>query len=171
MSLRPFNAVEFDVLWRAVARADPTVAVGRLDPELLRERVATSGEVTERELLLAIEAEDRLIGSIQGYRDGFPEGVFDLGIDLFDEKDRGRGHGTAAVRALVTRLFDDEGARRLQAGTAAGNVAMQTVLKRTGFRQEGILRRFYPSDDGRGIDCVMYGMTKDDCEEVKTRWT
>jgi RimJ/RimL family protein N-acetyltransferase len=170
MSLRPFDPEEFDVLWRAVAGADPTVAVGRLDHDLLRARVETSGELTERELLLAIEAEDRLIGSIQGYREGFPDGVFDIGIDLFDEDDRGKGHGTAAVKALVVRLFAVEGARRLQAGTAAGNVAMKTVLERTGFRHEGILRRFYPSQDGRGVDCVMYGMTNDDYEEVTTRW-
>lgn len=171
MHLRPFEPAEFDVLWRAVAGADPTVAVGKMDPELLRARVETSGQVTERELLLAIEADGRLIGSIQGYRDALPNGVFGLGIELFEERDRGKGHGTAAVKELVARLFDLEGARRIEAGTADDNAAMRAVLVRRGFQQEGILRRWYPSEDGRGVDCVMYGMTKDDYEDVKTRWT
>lgn len=144
MSLRPFEPTEFDALWRAVAGADPTVAVGKMDPELLRARVETSGNMTERELLLAIEADGRLIGSIQGYRDALPDGVFALGIEVFEERGRGKGYGAAAVKELVARL---------------------------GFRQEGILRRWYPSEDGRGVDCVMYGMTKDDYEDVKTRWT
>ncbi len=50
------------------------------------------------------------------------------------------------------------------------NAVMRTVLERVGFRQEGILRRWYPSVDGRGIDRVMYGMTRDDYEDVKPRW-
>jgi RimJ/RimL family protein N-acetyltransferase len=171
MSLRPFAPDEFDMLWRAVVGADPTAAVGRMDPDRLRERVEASGQVTERELLLAIEADGRLIGSIQGYRDGLPEGVFGLGIELFQERDRGKGHGTAAVKMLVTRLFDGEGARRVEAGMADLNAAMRAVLERVGFKQEGILRRVYPSDDGRGVDCVMYGMTRDDYEDVRTTWT
>ena len=118
MSLRPFQPTEFDVFWHAVAGSDPTVAVGKMDPELLRARVATSGQMTERELLLAIQVDGRLIGSIQGYRDALPDGVFGLGIELFDEGDRGMGHGTAAVKELAARLFDHEGARRIEAGTA-----------------------------------------------------
>ena len=171
MTLRPFDPTEFDALWSAVARADPTVAVGKGDPDVLRARVGTSGQLTERELLLAIEADGRLIGSIQGYRDGLPDGVFALGLELFDERDRGKGHGTAAVKELVARLFELEGTRRVDAGTADDNAAMRVVLERLGFRQEGILRRWYPWEDGPGVDCVMYGMTKDDYEEVKTRWT
>ncbi len=90
IALRPFAAPEFDALWAAVSGADPTVAVGAMDPELLRERVATSGQLTKRELLLAIDADGRLVGSIQGYRDGLPEGVFGIGIELFDAVTEGR---------------------------------------------------------------------------------
>ena len=168
MSLRPFLPDEFDVFWRAVSSRDPTVAVGSMDPDRLRERVEASGRLTERELLLAIETNGRLIGSIQGYRDGLPDGVFGLGIDLFDERDRGKGHGTAAAKTLVARLFDAEGARRVEAGTAMDNVAMRAVFERLGFKQEGILRRWYPSQDGKGVDSVVYGMTRDDYEEVRT---
>lgn len=171
MRLRPFVASEFDVLWSAVAGADPTVAVGSIDPEQLRARVAASGQVTQRELLLAIEVENRLVGSIQGFREGLPEGVFGLGIELFDEGDRRKGSGTRAVKVLLTLLFENEGARRVEAGTAVDNEGMRRVLERVGFRQEGILRRWYPSDDDEGIDCVIYGMTRDDYEDVKTRWT
>ena len=170
-TLRPFAPEEFDALWSAVVWADPTVAVGAMDPELLRGRIATSGQVTDRELLLAIEADGRLVGSIQGYREGLPDGVFGIGIELFEEADRGKGYGTTAVRALAIRLFETGGARRLEAGTADENLAMRALLERLGFVQEGILRRWYPSDDGEGIDCVMYGMTRDDYEDVKTRWT
>jgi aminoglycoside 6'-N-acetyltransferase len=171
MSLRPFEPDEFDVLWRAVVRSDPTAALGKVDRDVLRERVANSGRVTERELLLAIEADGRLIGSMQGYRNGLPDAVFGLGIQIFEERDRGKGHGTAAAKGLVTRLFDREGARRVEAGTAVDNAAMRAVLERVGFKQEGILRSWYPSQDGRGVDSVVYGMTRDDFAGVRATWT
>jgi RimJ/RimL family protein N-acetyltransferase len=170
VTLRPFTPDEFDTFWAAVADPDPSVAVGAMDPVVLRGRVATSGQLTERELLLAIEAGDRLIGSIQGYRTNLPDGVFGVGIQLFDGGDRGKGYGTAAVKALAVWLFEGFGARRLEAGTAADNAAMRAVLERVGFVQEGILRRWYPSADGLGVDCVQYGMTRDDYDEVKSTW-
>lgn len=150
------------MLWGAVSGADPTVAVGKPDADGLRTRVEASGRLTERELLLAVEAERRLIGSIQAYRKGVPAGVFELGIELFEERDRGHGFGAEAIALFVEHLFDSQGARRVEAGTADDNIAMRAVLQRVGFRQEGILRRFYPSDDDRGIDCAMYGMTRED---------
>lgn len=169
--LRPFDLGEFDVFWGAVSGADPTVAIGNPNADGLRTRVETSGTLAERELLLAVEADRRLIGSIQAYREGTPAGVFELGIELFDEGDRGRGFGAEAVKLLLAYLFDSQGARRVEAGTADDNGAMRAALQGMGFREEGIRRRFYPSSDDRGVDCVMYGMTREDYQDVKTRWT
>ena len=169
--LRSFEPHEFEAVVRSVADAAPTVAVGDVDVEDLRNRLETSGELTDRELLLAIVSDGRLLGSIQAYRDGLPAGVFGLGIELFDGSDRGKGYGTEAVALLTAHLFDAIGARRVEAGTADDNAPMRGVLARLGFRQEGVLRGWYPSDDGAGVDCVMYGMTVDDYEEAKTTWT
>jgi RimJ/RimL family protein N-acetyltransferase len=169
--LRPFASDEFDAVVRSVVGAEPTVAVGDANVDDLRARLEASGQLTERELLMGIASNGRLLGSIQAYRDGLPAGVFGLGIELFDEVDRGRGYGAEAVALLTAHLFEREGARRVEAGTAQDNVAMRRVLSRLGFRQEGVLRGWYPSDDGAGVDCVMYGMTTDDFEEAKTTWT
>ena len=169
--LRAFHAEEFELLWKAVWGADPTVAVGNPDADGLRARMASSGQMTDRELLMAVDVEGTLRGSIQAYRDGVPPGVFELGIDLFQAADRNKGYGTEAVRLLTAHLFDAEGARRIEAGTAFDNAPMRAVLARLGFQQEGVRRRFYPSEDGAGVDCVVYGMTKDDFEDVRNRWT
>ncbi|HEX9123652.1 MAG TPA: GNAT family protein [Actinomycetota bacterium] len=171
VTLRSFRPNEFDVLWRAVRSAEPTVAVGRVVMDELRERVASSGQMTDREILFAIEADERLVGSIQAYRDQLPIGVFGIGIDVFDPADRGKGVGREAVALLVSHLFAMEAARRIEAGTASDNAPMRRVLEHLGFVQEGILRRWYPSDDGEGTDCVMYGMTKNDWEYAKHTWT
>jgi RimJ/RimL family protein N-acetyltransferase len=61
-------------------------------------------------------------------------------------------------------------ARRVEAGTAIDNLAMRRVLERLGLVEEGILRSWYPSEDG-GVDCVMYGMTRTDYQNQEDRWT
>ena len=96
-------------------------------------------------------------------RDALPPGVFELGIELYDPTDRGRGYGTAAVAGIVERLFADEGAARVQASTALDNVAMRRALERAGFALEGTLRGFMPAAEGRD-DYALYALTREDWE-------
>jgi [ribosomal protein S5]-alanine N-acetyltransferase len=95
----------------------------------------------------------------------FPPGVFEVGIELYADEDRGRGYGAAAVRQIVDRLFAREGAERVQASTAADNAAMRRVLEKLGFVYEGTLRDFMPAGEGRE-DYVMYAVTRRDWEGV-----
>jgi len=135
------------------------------DPEAIRpgirQRVAHSGEFNAGEILLGIEADGRLVGEIQGRcpETASPPGVFELGIGLFDPQDRGRGIGTKAVALMTKRLFDEEGAHRVQAGTDLQNVAMRAVLERLGFGLEGVMRDFMPMDDGPH-DYALYAVTR-----------
>ena len=92
---------------------------------------------------------------------GLPPGVVELGIDLFDEADRGRGIGRERVGALTTRLFEAGEAHRVQLSTDVDNAAMRRVAERLGFRFEGVMRGFMPSADGPR-DYAMYGMTEAD---------
>jgi len=65
------------------------------------------------------------------------------------------------VRQLTDRLFAREGAERVQASTAADNVAMRRVLEKLGFGYEGTLRGFMPGAEGRD-DYVMYAVIRGD---------
>ena len=138
----------------------------------IRQRVAHSGEFHAGEILLGIEADGRLVGEIQGRcpETASPPGVFELGIGLFDLEDRGRGVGTRAVALMTKRLFDDEGAHRVQAGTDLRNVAMRAVLEHLGFALEGVMRDFMPMDDGPH-DYALYAITGPDYLKVKSQWT
>lgn len=176
--LRRLRDSEVETLLRArIAQAGTMGQPGNApDPEVarpaLRERVAHSGSYHAGEILLAIEADGRLVGEIQARcpEHGLPPGVFELGIGLFDVGDRGRGIGTQAVRQMTKRLFDDEGAHRVQAGTDLDNTAMRAVLERLGFVFEGVMRGFMPMDDGPH-DYAMYAMIRADYQEMKTSWT
>jgi aminoglycoside 6'-N-acetyltransferase len=166
--LRPLRPGEFDVVWRGRTTSSDAAAVA-FDREEIRRRVELSGEMTDWGLLLGIESEGRLVGEVQGYRTQMP-GVFGIGIVLYERADRGRGRGGDAVRAITRHLFEEEGARRVEGGTTPDNAPMRRIFHGLGFLEEGTLRRFLPGNDGKGVDCVMYGMTRDDYGKASAEW-
>ena len=138
----------------------------------LRERIRRSGHFEDGELMLAIEERGRLVGEVQARQPehGLPPGVFELGISVFDERDRGRGIGRRAVAAITRRLFSEEGAHRVQLTTDVDNAPMRGAAERLGFVHEGVLRSFMPSPEGPR-DYAIYAMTRDDWERERGRWT
>lgn len=176
--LRRLRESEVDTLVQV--RVDEAGTMGQPgpapDPDAIRpgmrQRVAHSGEFYAGEILLGIEADGRLVGEIQGRcpETASPPGVFELGIGLFDTRDRGHGIGRKAVALMTERLFEEEGAHRVQAGTDLQNHAMRGVLARLGFGFEGVMRDFMPMEDGPH-DYALYAITRHDYQEMKSRWT
>lgn len=127
-----------------------------------RERIERSGERAGWEIMLAIEAEGRLVGDVQGRcpRFAMPPGVWELGIEVWDEADRGRGLGTQSVALLSAYLFEHEDAIRVQATTDVDNAPMRGALERLGFAFEGVLHGYMPDLAGPPRHYAMYGLTE-----------
>jgi RimJ/RimL family protein N-acetyltransferase len=152
--LRPLRADEFESLSQAPGRVAP-------DDEWLRRRIERSGRLIDGWLDLGIEAGARLVGDIGARQPSgaLPPGVFELGLSIFLEEDRGQGYGREAVELLTRHLFEEHGAGRVQVTTAVGNAAMRRVLERLGFVYEGTLRAYMPADGSRE-DYVLYALTR-----------
>ena len=164
VTLRPFRADEFDVVWEArKLRESPTSPITPGAKRSIQRQIERSGRLYDGFLKLAIDVDGRLVGEIDARcpPNAFPPGVFEVGIELYADEDRGRGSGGEAVRQIVDRLFCHEGAGRVQASTAANNTAMRRVLGKLGVVYEGTLRGFMPAGDGRE-DYVMYAVTRAD---------
>lgn len=172
--LRKLREADLGALVRARVEEAESMAFpampGRELESRMRERVAHSGEFHAGEILMGIESDGRLVGEIQARqpRDGLPQGVFELGIGIFDGSDRGKGAGSEAVKQMVDQLFAEQGAHRVQATTDVDNAPMRHVLERLGFVFEGILREFMPSKSGPR-DYALYSITSADLE--RTTWT
>ncbi len=91
-----------------------------------------------------------------------PPGVFEIGIELYDEADRGKGYGGEAVRLITHHLFADHEAERVQASTDVTNAAMRRALERAGYSEEGVMRWFRDGGNGSRDDYVLYAVTKPD---------
>jgi RimJ/RimL family protein N-acetyltransferase len=155
--VRPIRPDEVEVLMEAED------GVVDRDSVAFQRRMQHSGELVDGWLDLAIEAEGRLVGDVGARqpRGAFPPGVFEVGITVFDLRDRGKGYGAEAIRLVTRHLFESLGAERVQATTDVDNHAMRRVLEKLGFVNEGTLRSFMPSASGRA-DYTMYAVTRSD---------
>ena len=168
VTLRALRADEFDLMHEAHHRLSPFDPPDPMKDQRLRERIARSGELVDGMLDLGIEVDGRLIGDV-GARSGrsvMPPGVFEFGIEIYEDADRGQGYGAEATSLLTGLLFDLFGAERVQASTALTNTAMRRVLERLGYREEGTLRGFMPAEDGGRDDYAMYAVTRADWSTI-----
>lgn len=171
--LRPFRADEADAAWQGLALQDEA-AHPRHRPEdrrsgpseQFRRRLHRSGRLWRGSLDLAIDHDGQLAGTIQARTrpaQTLPPGVYEIGVVLYQPRDRGKGYGAEAVELLTAWLFGTGKAERVQAGTDVGNPAMRAVLERLGFQLEGIMRGYGAMSDGTRIDGAMYAV-------LKTEW-
>jgi RimJ/RimL family protein N-acetyltransferase len=170
--LRPFDPEEIDAVWHGLSLQDEAAHPRRTKedrsptpPERFRNRLGRSGRLRRGCLDLAIDRRGRLVGLIQARTKPLqclPAGVFEVGVVLFQAKDRGKGYGREAVDLVTQWLFDTASAERVQAGTDAKNVAMRAVLEHLGFRLEGIARSYQPMGDGTRVDGAMYALVRTD---------
>lgn len=73
----------------------------------------------------------------------------------------GKGHMTAAVRALAPYVLDQLKLRRIEAACLPHNVASIRLLERCGFKREGLARE-YLCIDGRWQDHLLYALLRGD---------
>jgi RimJ/RimL family protein N-acetyltransferase len=163
VALRPFRSDELDLLVAEYRRPDPPAGIRRPSRQAVQRRIERSGRVVRGRLELGIEAEGRLVGDVEARSPAgaFPPGVYEIGVSLFGDSDRGKGYGLEATRLIVDHLFDAEEAARVQATTAGWNGPMRAVLRRLGFAEEGVLRSYFPATEGRD-DYVMYALVRDE---------
>jgi RimJ/RimL family protein N-acetyltransferase len=153
VTLRAYRDDEATILattWADATWFAPEGTSPRELAERVRERIRRSGSFTDGMMNFAVEAEGRLIGEVSARQPihGLPPGVFELGIELFEQGDRGRGLGADAI---------------------VENAAMRRVAERLGFHFEGVLRSFMPEPDGPH-DYALYAITTTDLEGRTTPW-
>ena len=100
------------------------------------------------------KGDDRAIGTLSAIEKR--AGVIELGYSLA-RAHGGQGHATEAVAALIDRLFDGEGCRRVFADTDPDNIGSNRLLERLGFKLEGHLRAEWETHIGVR-DSLIWGL-------------
>jgi RimJ/RimL family protein N-acetyltransferase len=99
--------------------------------------------------------DDRLLGTCQLLGIDRRSRGAELRIRLGEEGDRGRGHGSEALRLLLRHAFDDLNLRRVSLQVLATNERAIAAYRSAGFAQEGRLREA-AYVDGAYVDVLLF---------------
>jgi ribosomal-protein-serine acetyltransferase len=109
---------------------------------------------------LCINFEHRIVGVISTHQIDWINLRTSIGYWIRKEM-TGRNLATEASAVLINYLFEDLKLHRIYIQAATGNVASNKVIKKLGFKFEGILRENEKIKE-RFLDHNIYGMTADD---------
>ncbi|PRY58858.1 GNAT family N-acetyltransferase [Glycomyces artemisiae] len=167
ITLRPLGAGDFEAHLRH--RSSPDVYAGAALP--LPPSAEEAREVCEwraavdwlrgRSALMVIDDGEGYQGTIGLYDVARIVGTGMIGYDLRASV-RGRGYATRAVNLVRTWAFREVGLDRVWAGTDLHNTASQAVLRRAGFRLEGVERGGLPTLAGRRRDTLVWAVLSSD---------
>ena len=114
--------------------------------------------------LLAVDAEDRLLGSVGLHGLGSDQRRGEIGYWTAVEA-RGRGVATRSVRLLSAHAFAALPLERLEIGVEVGNEASRKVAEQAGYTAEGVLRAWMRLK-GRSIDVLMHSLLRAEAERL-----
>ena len=77
------------------------------------------------------------------------------------EKHSRNGYMKEALKLLIPSLFVDLTLNRIEAATLEENIASKNLLKKIGFKKEGVLRK-YLKINGAWRDHILYGLLEND---------
>ena len=171
VSLRPPRASDHEA-WAELRQAsypylqpwEPTWPEDDLTRAAFRRRLAIYAREMEAgnawPFFIFSETDQSLLGAItlSNVRRGVAEsGTLGYWIG---ERCAGRGHATAAVRAMVAYAFDELALHRVEAACVPSNTASRRVLEKGGFQHEGQARA-YLKINGAWADHLLFGIVND----------
>ncbi len=106
------------------------------------------------------------VGWIAHYTAAPNFGWVEIGVAIHPNH-RNKGHASEAVQVLTDYLFLSRDLNRVQAVADKNNVASLRVFERSGFRQEGVLRKSLWSRDGIWEDGVILSILREEWGQPK----
>ncbi|MNW48951.1 putative ribosomal N-acetyltransferase YdaF [compost metagenome] len=91
-------------------------------------------------------------------------GTFGIGIQI-NRDDRGKGYGTRAMKILLRYAYFERRLNKFNVSVLEGNDASAMMMQKLGCVQEGVRRQIVYSN-GRYHDEILYGMTKEEFEQI-----
>ena len=118
------------------------------------------GDQSAKEHGWMLEWSDEVIGLAVLNELNWRNGHGEIGY-MLAESHHGRGLGTACVKAVVGKIFQESALNRLIATTSVENDASWRILEKLGWTREGTLRE-HTIIEGRAVDQYIYGLLRRD---------
>lgn len=134
------------------------------EAKALSEQYADFSPSSSNRLMFTIESLDHEpVGGVNLNSIDEKNGTFSIGIQV-DKDHRGRGYGTRAIHILLKYAFFERRLHKFNDYVLEGNEASAAMLRKVGCIQEGVRRQVFYTD-GRYMDTILFGLTKDEYVE------
>jgi len=139
----------------------------------LRQAYQKMGLLTRQAGFLLVETihDHKIIGFVRYTLIPYPDADTpypEIGFGIPEISAQGKGHAREAVDLLVEYLFAGYPVERIVAFTDAENIPAQRVLEKSGFQQEGRLRRSM-FRAGQWCDILIYSVLRQEVQSEKSR--
>lgn len=112
--------------------------------------------------MLIADKSGRMLGAITFFKGvGDSEG-YEIGLQIYREEDRRKGHATEALRLFCSYLFELKPIQRLQICTVKENAAARRIAEKCGFVLEGTMRKAFFAR-GKYHDLDFLSMMREEC--------
>ncbi len=160
-NVRPFRRSDVPVILSLLNEADDLWRFGspywrrpaEADLLALCDQIFAPGKSDRIDLLIAAGG-DAPVGQCSLHAIDWRNRVAEVGVTVWRPADRRRRHGSRAVNHLVRLAFEELDLVRLEALVLKDNTASIDLFLRSGFEQEGMLRRRYQRK-GERVDVVV----------------
>ncbi len=110
------------------------------------------------------EKDDEVLGLISLLDINYINRSATMHIMIGGTKNRGKGIGTFAVKAMIAHAFENLNLRRIELGVLENNFAAIHLYEKTGFVKEGI-KRESNYKNGTYVNMIIMGLLKKDLEK------
>jgi [ribosomal protein S5]-alanine N-acetyltransferase len=90
----------------------------------------------------------------------------EIGYEIFDDTLKGKGLMSEAIQPVIAFGFEQMGLHRIEALVEPSNQPSLKLVKKLGFREEGLLKQHYLKDHAFE-DSVMFALLKEEYEQLK----
>jgi putative hydrolase of HD superfamily len=126
----------------------------------LKTRIESCETFTSR--LLIVDQTFKILGSVSWYWKSEETKWLEVGIDIFDENDWGKGIGYSALNLWINKVFEEKvEIVRIGLSTWSGNIGMMKLAEKLGLKQEACYRKARIVD-GKYYDSISYGILRDE---------
>jgi RimJ/RimL family protein N-acetyltransferase len=139
---------------------------GEFLPTVLTSAVKLKAEFLENgfisdnsEQYLIVDSANEAVGLIWAFKSVPYFDALEVGYQIFDLANRGKGYAAQALSLLSQYIFESKQVNRVELRIAVNNIASQKVALKVGFTLEGINREAAFSK-GKLHDMQVYGMLR-----------
>lgn len=110
---------------------------------------------------IKLKAENKVIGTFGVVNLDKKRSSAEIGYGLSPDY-WGQGYFSEALMMVLRHLFTDLGFHRIWAKTQSDNVASIQAIEKAGFKEEGVMRDFYLSGNGKWHDADLFSILRDE---------